>query len=237
MGRRLKRKQMKQDEFISMVDRIIHWIGGNWRQLAVGVGVAAAVGLLYWGATAFLTRRTEAASQAMETALETFSAPVGSAAPADAKVRFATDAERLSAAEKAFSDIKSRYSLTPQAKVAELCLAHIAADRGDEAGAIRTLGELTSKRSSDPIVRAAMLDLVRLRIAKGEGLQLTKELEDMASGSDPRLPRDVAVYELAQVWDHEGKPEEAAKMYRNLVENFPDSMYRYEAQQHLSSSS
>jgi len=228
---------MKQDEFISAVDRVIHWIGANWRQAAIGIGCAFAVGLVYWGVSAFLAGRTEAASDAMEHALEVYSAPVGSAAPADAKVKFATDAERLDVAEKAFREIRSRYSLTPQARLAALCLAHIAYERGDQAGAIRALGAIASKRSSDPIVRTAMLDLVRLRIAKGEGLQLTKELEEMASGRDPRLPRDVAVWELAQVWDHEGKPDEAAKMYRDLVENFPDSMYRYDAQQHLPASS
>ncbi len=235
MGRRLTRKQIKKDEFITFVDRAVQWTGQNWRQAAIGLGVVLAAALVWWGVTAFLGSRTDAASQAIDGALAAYNAPVGSAAPADSKVKFATDAERLAAAEKAFKSVKSRYRFTPQAKLAELFLAHIAADRGDAPQAIRLLGEIASSRSSDPVVRLAMLDLIRLRVARGEGLQLVNELEAMAAGKDPRLPRDAALFHLAEIWQHEGKPEEAAKLYQRLVEDFPDSPYRADAQQRLSS--
>lgn len=237
MGRRLTRKQIKKDQFVSLVDRIFHWLGQNWRQAATGLGAVLAVALVFWGVTAFRGSRSDAAAQALAQALEAYGAPVGSAAPADAPVKFATDSERLAAAEKAFQAIKSHYWLTPQKRVAELFLARIAADRGDQAQAISLLGEITSRRTSDPVVRLAMLDLIRLRLAKGEGVQLVAELEGMASGKDPRLPRDAAIFQLARVWEGEGKPEEASKFYRKLVEEFPDSPYRSEAQQRLASGS
>jgi len=237
VGRRLTRKQIKQDQFVSLVDRVFHWLGQNWRQAATGLGGVLAVALVWWGVTAVLGSRSDAAAQAMAQALETYGAPVGAAAPPDATVKFATDAERLAASEKAFQAVKSRYWLTPQARVATLFLARIAADRGDQAQAIKLLGEITSRRSGDPVVRLAMLDLIRLRLAKGEGMQLVPELEGMASGKDPRLPRDAALFQLARVWEREGKPEEASKLYRKLVEEFPDSPYRSEAQQHLASGS
>jgi hypothetical protein len=84
---------MKQDEFISMVDRVIHWIGANWRQAASALGGVVALALIYWGVTAFLGGRSEAASQAMEQALEVFSAPVGSSAPAVKRMCWAIMAE------------------------------------------------------------------------------------------------------------------------------------------------
>jgi outer membrane protein assembly factor BamD (BamD/ComL family) len=213
----------------------VQWTGENWRQAALGLGAVLAAVLVWWGVTAFLGSRTDAASQAISDALATYSAPVGSAAPADAKLKFATDAERLAAAEKAFKSVRSRYRFTPQAKLAELFLARIAADRGDAPQAIRLLGEIASSRSSDPVVRLAMLDLIRLRVARGEGLQLVSELEAMAAGKDPRLPRDAAMFHLAEIWQHEGKPQEAARLYRKLVEDFPDSPYRTDAQQRLAS--
>jgi TolA-binding protein len=234
VGRRLTRKQIKQDQFVSFFDRSIHWLNENWRQAAIGLGVILAVALIWWGVTAYLGSRAAAASQALASALEIYAAPVGSAAPAGAPVKFATDAERLAAAEKAFQAIKSRYWLTPQAKMAELFLAHVAVDQGNQAKALELLAELTSRHSDGPIVRLAMLDLVRLRVARGEGIQLVGQLEAMAAGKDPRLPRDTAIFQLAQIWDHEGKREEADKLYRKLVEDFPDSPYRLEAQQRLS---
>jgi tetratricopeptide (TPR) repeat protein len=235
VGRRLTRKQIKQDQFVSLVDRTFHWLGQNWRQAAIGLGTVVAIALVWWGVTAVFAGRKDAAAQAMAKALDIYGAPVGIAAPADAKVKFATDTERLAEAEKAFQAVKSRYWLTPQASMADLFLARIAADRGDQAKAIKLLGEITSRRKNDPVVRLAMLDLVKLRLAKGEGVQLVPELEGMASGKDPRLPRDVALFQLARVWDREGKTDEANKFYRKLVTDFPDSPYRSEAQQHLAS--
>lgn len=237
MGRRLTRKQIKKDQFVSFVDRGIHWLSQNWRQAAIGLGSVLAVALVWWGATALLASRQDSAAQAVATALEAYEAPVGPSAPADAPIKFATDTERLAAAEKGFQAVKSRYWLTPQARMAELFLARIAADRGDQAQAIKLLEGITSRRTDDPVVRLAMLDLVRLRVAKGEGVQLVAALEGMASGKDPRLPRDAALFQLARVWEREGKAEEASRLYRKLVEDFPDSPYRSEAQQRLASAS
>ncbi len=237
MGRRLTRKQIKQDEFISFVDRSFHWLGQNWRQAAYGLGGVLAVALIWWAATAYMGSRGEAAEQAVTAAIATYQAPTGGAAPVGGKPWFATDTERLAAAEKEFQSVSSRYWLTPESRVAAIFLARIAVDRGDQALAIRKLSEVTSRRSGDPLVRLAMLDLVRLRIAKGEGPQLVADLEAMAAGKDARLTRDTALFQLAKVWEHEGKPEEANRFYRKLVEDFPDSPYRSDAQQHLSSAS
>jgi tetratricopeptide (TPR) repeat protein len=237
VGRRLTRRQIKKDEFISLFDEVFHWFGENWKQAAMGLGGALAVALIWWLVIVLLGSRSTGASQALVAALETFNAPVGAAAPADAKVKFSTDTERLAAAEKALNQIKSKYWLTAQARFAALYLARIAAERGDQAGALRDLTELASKKVDDPVVRLAMLDLVRLRVAKGEGALLAKDLEAMASGQDPRLPRDVATYQLAKLWESEGKTEEAARYYRKLIENFPESAYRTEAQQKLSTAS
>jgi len=229
----LTRKQIKNDQFVTLVDRWAHWMGQNWKQAAIGLGGALAVALVYWAASAFVGGRSAAAATALSTAVETYSAPVGSDAPADARIKFGTDTERLDAAEKALKAVASKYWLTSQARYAKLYLAHIAADRGDTAAAIRLLGELASRRSDNPIVRVATLDLIRLRIAKGEGQQLIGDLEAMISGKDPRLPRDVALFELARMWEKEGKPAEAAKLYRKLVDDFPESPFRTDAQQRL----
>lgn len=237
MGRRLTRKQIKHDEFITFVDRAVHWLGGNWKQAGIGLGGALVVVLLWWGVTTVLSSRSGGAANEVTTAMAEYAAPVGSAAPADAKLKFATDTERLDTAEKHFKRIASRYWLTPQARVARLFLARIAADRGDLDGAIRLLSEITSKRKDDPVIRLAMLDLIRVRLAKGGATELTRDLEAMVAGKDPRLPRDVALFELALIWEREGKTDEATKLYRKLVEDFPDSPYRYEAQQKLSATS
>jgi len=235
VARRLTRRQIKQDELLTLFDRGMAWMGGNWRQAAAVIGGVAAVALLWWGITAYLSARSGGASKAMAVALDTYTAPVGVAAPADAKVKFTTDTERLAASEKAFESIRSKYRFSPQAKLAGLYLAHIQADRGDATGAIRLLAELAAKRSDDPVVRLATLDLMRMRAGKGEAAQVARELEAMVAGTDIRLPRDLALYELARVNERDHKNDEAARLYRKLVQDFPESPYRAPAQQRLTS--
>lgn len=237
MARRLTRKQIKQDEFVSLVDQSMHWLGQNWRQAAIGLGGAIAAGLIYWGVSSFLASRQDAASTALAKALAAYSAPVGSVAPADAPVKFATDKERLAEAEKEFQRVVSKYWLTPQVRVARLYLARIAADRGDDAQAMRLLADITARRSADPVTRVAMADLIRMQLAKGEGPELVKQLEGMVAGKDDRLPRDVALFELARVYERTGKPDQAARLYRKLTEDFPDSPYTTEARQRMAAAS
>ena len=235
MGRRLTRKQIKRDEFITFVDRMMHWMGSNWRQAAVGLGGALALALVWWGVTAAMAARSGAADSHFQEALAEYNAPVGANAPADAKVKFATDTERLNAAEQDFKRIASRYRFTEHGKLARLYLARIAVDRGDLDGGVRILAEIAGRKKPTPVVRLAMLDLISIRLAQGSASQLAADLEAMVAGNDPRLPRDVALFQLARIREREGQPEEAAKLLRKLIDSFPDSPYRYEAQQRLAS--
>lgn len=233
MARKLTRKKMKQDEFVSLVDKGVQWMGENWQRAVIGFGAAVGVALLYWGATALLASRASSAAGALDAAMATLRAPVGAAAEDASGTSFATDTERLDAAEQEFSRVSSHYWLTPQAHVAKLYLARIAVDRGDVDGAMRQLAELASRKSDDAVVRMAMLDLVNLRLARKEGYIVAPDLEAMAAGRDPRLPRDTAMFLLAEVRSQEGKSGEATELYRKLTEDFPESGYRTEAQQRL----
>ncbi len=234
MGRRLTRRQIKKDEFITLMDRVVHWITANAQQAAIGLGGALVVGLLWWGTTAILGSRTAAATKALDEAVQILQAPVGASAPADAKVKFATENERRDAAAKALAKVR-RYWFTPQARMARVLQARLLAEKGDTEGAMRELAAVAASRSTDPAVRAATLDLVRLRLARGDADGVIKELQAMAAGKDKRLPRDLAMVELADAYVRTGKASEAREVLRKLVENFPDSPYKVEAQQKLSS--
>lgn len=237
MGSRLKRKEIKRDQFITLMDRAFAWMGQNWKTASIVIGCAVALGLAYWGITMLAASRGGAAARALSEAVAMLAAPVGGSAQGGEGPRFSTNVERLDAAEKAFRRVASRYRFTAPARTARLYLARIAEERGDVDGAIRLLSELSDRRSDNPVVGLATLDLLRLRLAKGEGKQLVRELEAMVAGKDPRLPRDLALFQLAQVWEREGNMEEAVRLYRKLAEDFPESPYKFEAQQRLSAAS
>jgi TolA-binding protein len=55
------------------------------------------------------------------------------------------------------------------------------------------------------------------------------------AGKDSRLPSDLALYFLARISERADKHAEAKRFLQQLVKDYPDSPYRSEAQQRLSS--
>jgi len=78
-----------------------------------------------------------------------------------------------------------------------------------------------------------MLDLVHLRVATGQGAEVSAELEAMAIGQDTRLPRDVALWELGELYLAEDNSAQALIYYQRLVDEFPESPYRGRAGQRI----
>lgn len=221
--RRLTRKKLKQDEFISVVDRIVHWVTDNWRPLALVFGAVCLVVVTWWGFTTFSSGRRDKAATEMAAAMKLYSGDQsGKGAAPD-----------VEAAKKKFEDVVDRFGHTDQADEARIYLARIAFDKGD-AETAKTLLQIVSQRHGDDVLgRLATLDLVHIREQLGQGPEVAKELEAMAAGNDRRLPRDAALYELGALYVREQKPDQAKEYFQKLVQDFPDSPYQRQAQQRL----
>jgi TolA-binding protein len=71
-------------------------------------------------------------------------------------------------------------------------------------------------------------------VSSGQGAEVAKELEAMVVGRDNQLPRDVALFELGEVFRGEQKIDQAREYYQKLVDEFPESPYLSQARQRLS---
>lgn len=221
MPRRVTRKMMKQDEFVSLFDEVAHWFSDNWRPVVAGLGVVVLVVLVWWGAGAWSSSRGEDASYLLhraERALEGDGTVPGS----------------VDAAEPLLREVVDRYGRTHQADVARLYLARVELGRGETEKAQETLRKLANQRPGTAIGSTAMLDLLHLRIAAGQGAEVASELQAMVSAAEPALPRDTALYELGMLLVREERATEARDQFDRLVKEFPESPYRFVAQQKLS---
>ena len=63
--------------------------------------------------------------------------------------------------------------------------------------------------------------------------EVAQELEAMVLGDNLSLPKDVALYELGELFVREQEPERARGFYQRLVDEFPESPYRSLASQRL----
>ena len=223
MGRRITRKQLKQDdEFVSAAEWIFRWIAENRRQLMAAIGVVCAAALVWWGVSSWMGSRTDDASLLLFHAVQTFEgdAVAGSLVPGG-------DVE---AAEIEFLQVIDSYSGSDQADMARLYLSRIALGRGQTDEARSALVELSQEHGNDVIGRLATLDLIDLRIASGQVAEVAAELEAMIVGQNEGLPRDAALYKLGEVFVTSGEPERARSYFERLVEEFPESPYLVNAQ-------
>ena len=219
MGRRITRKQLKQDEFISTADTAVHWLLANWRPFALGLAVICFVIVAWWGGTRWTGSRSKHASYLLHQATTAVDAAKqgGDAAAAEAKLQ----------------EVIDRYGRTEQADMARVLQARLRIDANNIEGARALLVDVSERRGGDAIGRVATLDLVRLQIASGQAAEVAPQLEAMVSGEDARLPRDVALYELGELYESNQDPTRARSYYQRLVDEFPESPYRPQASQRL----
>ena len=226
MGRRITRKQLKQDdEFVSAAEWIFRWIADNRRQLMAAIGAVFAAAIAWWGVSAWMGSRTDDASLLLYHAVRTFEgdAAAGSLVPAG----------DVDAAEIEFQQVVESHGRSDQAAMAKLYLARIALSRGQTDEARTVFVDLSQQHGNDLIGRLATLDLIDLRIASGQVEEVAGELESMIVGQDGGLPRDAALYKLGEVFVDSGDPERARTYFERLVEEFPESPYLMNAQLRL----
>jgi predicted negative regulator of RcsB-dependent stress response len=219
MGRRITRKQLKQDEFISTGDSVMRWVIANWRPFVFGLGALCLVILAWWAGTRWTGSRADRASYLLH--------------QASAAVDEAAQGGDAAAAEAKLQEVIDRYGRSEQADMARVLKARLRIERNDLDGARTLLVEVSERRGGDAIGRVATLDLVHIQVAAGQASEVAPQLEAMVSGEDVRLPRDVALYELGQLFIATQDPVRARSYYQRLVDEFPESPYRTQASQRL----
>ena len=219
MGRRITRKQLKQDEFISTADSMVHWVIANWRPFVFGLAALCVVIVAWWAGTRWTGSRADRASYLLH--------------QASAAVDAAAQGGDVAAAEAKLQEVIDRYGRSEQADMARILKARLRIDRNDLDGARALLVEVSERRGGDAIGRVATLDLVHIQVAAGQASEVAPQLEAMVSGEDVRLPRDVALYELGQLFVATEDPVRARSYYQRLVDEFPESPYRAQASQRL----
>lgn len=226
MGRRITRKQLKQDdEFVSAAEWIFRWVADNMKAILAGIGVVCAIALIWWGTNAWLGVRTGEASILLDHAVRTFE---GEGVPGSPVL-----AGDIDAAEAEFLQVIESYGRSDQADMARLYLARIALGRGQTDEARSALIDLRDRHGDDIIGSIATLDLIDLRVASGQGAEIAGELEAMVTGQNPALPPDAALFRLGEIFVAEGDSERARTYFERLIEEFPESPYLAGAQQRL----
>jgi len=234
--RRITRKEMKRDEFVSAVGRLSLWMEEHVREALVyaGVTLALIVGtLLMFG---FLARREDRASALLARGIEMVDAPVRGMDPSGQTqgfLSFATEDEKYRAVLDQMDSILQTYPRSEAGKVAlyyeGLCFSSLR--RPQEA--VRTLESFLSSNPGSflaPMARAALAGALE---SSGDSQKALRIYQELSQGKTGSYPPQAALMEMGRCFEKLGKKEEARKVYRQVTTDYPDSDYSREADQRL----
>jgi predicted negative regulator of RcsB-dependent stress response len=234
MNQRLTRKEIKRDELADVVGRSVEYAGSHVRTIVYAVvGVLLVAGLalavyLYRG------HREQEASQALAQATKVYQAPVVAtgAKPADPdQPSFPTDAARRARAQELLEKVRRDYGSSDAADVAGLYLAQLAADAGRLDEARQLWNGFVDGHKGSMLAAESRLDLIALDRKQGKGEEVVKQLRAMLEKGDAPLPQDVILHELGSTLEQLHRPQEAIQSYQRILDEFPQSPFRSDAQQ------
>jgi tetratricopeptide (TPR) repeat protein len=225
------KREIKEDEFASWLERVIAWADAHRDEVRIGVGVGVVL-LAAFGALAyFQSHRAREADRAFRDALAAFEAPVAAelAPEADrpAGQIFATAEDKYKTAAAAFEGVQRRYGSSKVGATASYYAALSRIELGQYAEAEKALRELqTGSGGGDELVpELARLSLGGLYRLSGETDRAVEVYRGVISNPDSSLPRDEALQCLATTLEDAGRYPEARAAWQELVELFPASVY------------
>jgi len=233
MSQRLTRKEIKRDEFASVVGRSVEYAETHTRNLLLALGGLLAVAAVAVAVYAFFAHRSTAAGEALNRAIKVYAAPIQAAGakPSDPdNPSFPDEATRNRRAVQLLNAVRDGYARTQAAGVAGVYLGRIAASEGklDQA---RKLWSDYAEGNKNSLAAAVRLNLIDLDRRQGKSEEVVGRLKPMLDDSDPPLPKDAVLYQLGLTYEQLQRRPEAAGAFRQILDEFPQSAYRQEAQQ------
>ncbi len=234
-ARRITRKEMKRDEFVTAMSRITLWMEEHAREALVLAGIVAAVAIGSVLVYQFLAQREEKASDLLARGVAILHASVqgaDSATPASGS-GYASSDEKYRAALDQFDALIQTY---PRSRPGRLALYY----RGvalmglrrpqDAVKALEEFLDTSSGSFAAPLARAA---LAHAYDQAGDPAKAVDLYERLSRGEGGSYPPQAALLEMGLCLEKMGKKDEAKKVYERIGREFPDSDYSQEAQGRL----
>jgi predicted negative regulator of RcsB-dependent stress response len=237
MNQRLTRKEIKRDDFAAAVGRSVEYAESHVRTILYAVGGVLAVGAAAVAIYFFFGSRQKGAGEALAEAMKVYQAPVTAtgAKPNDPGApSFPTEVARRARAKELLEKVRDGYGMTAAADIAGLYLAQIAAAEGRLDDARELWSDFVDEHGGSMLGGEARLNLIDLDRKQGKAEQVVQELNAMLDQGDSPLPQDVILSELGRTLEQVGRPGEAVQFYQRILDEFPQSPYRQEAQQKVS---
>jgi hypothetical protein len=214
-----KKKPAYQDDFQRNVNKKIENVGkkfeGKGKNILYGLAALAVLALLIGIFYVYNRRSNTQAQTALGKAIETASAQVtDSPLPAGSTAKtFKTEKERSEAAISEFQTVADKFG----GDVGDKAKYFVAVNKLkiDRAAAVSELETLASK--SGEVGKLAKFALAQAKTGDGDLDRAAALYQELAGTDDAVLAKDTINFELAKIYEKQGKKAEAADLYFNIA--------------------
>lgn len=207
MKKRVKR-QLKEDEFISTINKIFNFAKKRWKELAAAGVVVLIVGLVFLGAKMIKTQKTGKQSDLLGKILKVSSALKDNPGKVE-------ELEKLAGSGK-FT------------RLAYIKLAIYWDEKGEMDKALDLLAKLSPGRKDLFYYQAQDL-MAQIYIEQknyDKAIDIYKKIEE----ENPKeYTLDVVLFKMAQAHEEKGEIKEALALYNRVKDEFPQTYYGYDA--------
>ena len=216
-----KDKPRYQDPFQQRVGGRIEEAGkkleGQGKNILYGLGALVVLGVIVWIIYAWTGRSNAAAQAALGKAIEVSQRRVtDTAAPAGSTEKtFKTEKERAEAAIAEFQNVAEKHG----GDVGDKAKYFIAVNRlsVDRNAAITELEELA--KGSDEVGKLSKFALAQTRAADNRTDEAVALYSELAGMTDPIVSKETINFELAKLYEKQGKKTEAVDLLFTIVKN------------------
>lgn len=214
-----KDKPRYEDPFQKAVGKRIEEAAGRFhghgRNILYGLAAVAVVLLVVWIIYTWSGRSNAEAQTALGKAIETSQAPISETPPVagSAQKTFKTLRERADAAIIEFNTVAEKYGGTVGEKARYFAATQMLLV--DRPAGIQQLQELSGK--SGEVGSLAKFALAQTRAEDGNTDEAVALYQELARSSDPVLSKDTINFELAKLYEKQGRKDDAVNVLFDMV--------------------
>ncbi len=227
--KRKHRHELKQNELLVWSEKVLDWYYENQRNLAMGVMIVAAAAIVIGGIRYYQGNRQAQAQSSLTEALEIFHGQLSQSSVVQGSTgQTFTDAEeRDRKALAALEKVLEQYGGLEQGRQARYFAGICRTKLGEYSEAENLLSEVSSG-TRDLLHYLASQALAAAKSLNGDHEAASDIYRLLMEDPGNPLPKDHLLYRLALIQERNGNIEEARRSFQQLLEEYPNSMFRGE---------
>jgi tetratricopeptide (TPR) repeat protein len=211
------RKQLlkEPDQFITFSGKLIAFGRSNLKTILISTGILLALLIVVVTVRQISHRNENRASERVEKAVAKYSAALQDTNPKTAYDRIKTD----------FEEIFDVYGSKNAVKIARIVYGDISYKAGDADTAIAMYTKALDDFNQSPALKNIVLSGLGYAFVLKKELPQSIRYFEMISADKENTMKSGALFNLAWLYEETGEKEKAASLYKQLLTDFPESMY------------